>query len=101
MTARKVRRGRPSEGLTPVGARLTDDEAQMVRDIAALLKVSQNKGIRWAIRYAAQHASSTDDHTLCTRNSPCATATRGLTPGRQRDAATEGQLFITHTATLE
>jgi len=93
---------RPSDGITE-SARLamTPDEAQMAADIAAHLGTSRNRAIRWAIRYAWQHATSTTDHTVCTGTHPCASATRGLTApaGRQR-AAQAGQISITHEATL-
>lgn len=94
---------RKSEGLTAdLRLRLTGDEAQMARDIAAHLGTSQNRGMRWALRFAWQHATSTTDHTACPPNSPCASATRGLTPGRQRTAAaTPDQMMITHSATVE
>lgn len=94
---------RKSEGLTvALPARVQPDEAQMARDIAAHLGLSQNKAIRWALRHAWQHATSTTDHTACPPNSPCASATRGLTPGRQRAAtATPDQMTITHSATVE
>lgn len=93
--------GRPSEGLSEnVRVRATPDEAQMVRDIAAHLGLSQNKAARWALRFAWQHATSTTDHTTCPPNSPCAGATRGLT-GRQRAAADADQMTITHSATVE
>lgn len=94
---------RKSEGLTEdVRVRATPDEAQMARDIAAHLGTSQNRAARWALRYAWQHATSTTDHTACPPNSPCAAATRGLTPGRQRTpAAMQDQMTITHSATVE
>lgn len=106
MTRPKAGRGRPSEGLdnqfTP---RMTDDEAQMVRDIAAMLGTSQLRAIRWAVRYAHPHATSTTDHKTCPKNSPCASATLGISPsGRQRSASAtvpEGQALITHQATVE
>jgi hypothetical protein len=97
-------RGRPSEGLSEaLQARTTPDEAQMARDTAAQLGLSQNKALRWAIRYAWQHATSTTDHSTCPPNSPCAGATRGLTPGRQHAAAARNtdQMTITHSATVE
>lgn len=98
-------RGRPSDGLTDdIRVRATADEAQMLRDIAAHLGLSQNRASRWAYRVAWQHATSTTDHSTCPPNSPCAAATRGLTPpkGRQRSAAgTSDQLTITHSATVE
>lgn len=86
MTARKPQRGRPSEGLVQLrGPRVLPDEAQMARDIATELGTSQSRALRWAIRYAYQHILSTTDHTKCPKDSPCAGATRGLTPkGRQR-----------------
>lgn len=97
-----ARRGRPSDGLTnSMHVRSTPDEAQMARDIAAQMGLSQNRGLRWAIRFAWQHATSTTDHKACPPNSPCASATRGLTPGRQRAAATPDQMIITHSATVE
>lgn len=93
---------RPSEGLTAsLPARVQPDEAQMARDIASQLSLSQNKAIRWALRFAWQHATSTTDHTTCPPNSPCAGATRGLLPGRQRAAAAPDQMSITHSATVE
>lgn len=94
--------GRPSDGLTDsTHVRSTADESQMVRDIAAQLELSKNKAIRWALRFAWQHATSTTDHTTCPPNSPCASATRGLAPGRQRAAADTDQMTITHSATVE
>lgn len=91
---------RVSEGLTEqIGPRLQPEELGMLRDIAALLKMSQNRAVRYAIRYAWQHATSTTDHTRCSGTHPCASATRGLTPGRQRAAQTSGQTTITHAAT--
>ena len=99
-----TRRGRPSDGLTDkLTVRSTSDEAQMARDIAAQLGMSQNRAARWAFRYAWQHATSTTDHTTCPPNSPCAAATRGLTPGRQRSATAvnDQQMTITHSATVE
>lgn len=94
---------RQSEGLThQIQTRGTADEAQMARDIAAQLGMSQNRGLRWALRFAWQHATSTTDHTTCPPNSPCAAATRGLTPGRQRTSlGSDDQLTITHSATVE
>lgn len=95
---------RKSDGTTEsVGSRVTPDEAQMIRDIAAQLgpKTSQNRAVRWAIRYAWQHATSTTDHKHCPGNSPCAGATRGLTTGRQRAPQNDGQTEITHQATME
>ena len=93
---------RQSEGLTAaLPSRVQPDEAQMARDIAAQLGVSQNKAVRWALRYAWQHATSTTDHKTCPPNSPCAGATRGLTGGRQRAAAAADQMTITHQATME
>lgn len=94
---------RKSEGLTAaLPARVQPDEAQMARDIAAQLGVSQNKAVRWALRYAWQHATSTTDHAACPPNSPCASATRGLTPGTKRPpAAAPDQMTITHSATVE
>lgn len=93
---------RPSDGITE-SARLamTPDEAQMAADIAAQLGMSRNRAIRWALRYAWQHATSTTDHRSCTGTHPCASATRGLTApaGRQR-AALQGQTTITHQATM-
>lgn len=72
----------------------------MLRDIAAQLGMSQNRAVRYAIRYAWQHATSTTDHTQCSGTHPCASATRGLTPGRQRPARQlDGQTTITHAAT--
>lgn len=57
----------------------------MVRDTAAQLGISQNKALRWLIRYGYQHIITTTDHTKCPKDSPCAGATRGLAPkGRQR-----------------
>lgn len=97
-------RGRPSEGLTnALSAKMTSDEAQMARDTAAQLGLSQNKALRWAIRYAWQHATSTTDHSTCPPNSPCTAAIRGLAPGRQHAAAArnDGQMTITHSATVE
>lgn len=98
-----ARAGRPSHGLTAqVNIRAQPDEAQMSRDIAAQLGTSQNQALRWAIRYAWQHATSTTDHSTCPPNSPCAGATRGLVPGRQHAAAArDDQLTITHSATVE
>jgi hypothetical protein len=94
---------RPSEGLTEdVRVRATPDEAQMARDIAAHLGTSQNKAARWALRYAWQHATSTTDHSACPANSLCASATRGLIPGKAaRDAGHADQMTITHSATVE
>lgn len=96
---------RKSEGLTQLGGRVTPDELQMVRDIAAYLGMSQNRAVRWAIRLAHQHATSTTDHQHCPRNSPCASSTLGVTPGgRKRSSAPavpDGQTLITHQATLE
>jgi hypothetical protein len=94
---------RQSEGTTEdVRVRATPDEAQMARDIAAHLGTSQNKAARWALRYAWQHATSTTDHKACPPNSPCASATRGLTPGAKRPpAAAPDQMTITHSATVE
>lgn len=94
---------RQSDGTTEdVRVRATPDEAQMVRDIAAQLNVSGNRAARWALRYAWQHATSTTDHGQCGPNSPCAGATRGIAPSRQRSAApTVDQLTITHSATVE
>lgn len=97
-------RGRPSHGLTKqVHIRSQPDEAQMVHDIAAQLGTSVNAAGRWAFRYAWQHATSTTDHSTCPPNSPCAGATRGITPGK---AARGGdvqpdQMTITHSATVE
>ena len=94
---------RKSEGLTvALPARVQPDEAQMARDIAAQLGTSQNKAVRWALRYAWQHATSTTDHSACPANSPCASATRGLTPGKAAHAAGHAdQMTITHSATVE
>ncbi len=93
---------RVDEGTTEgVRVRATPDEAQMLRDIAAHLGLSQNKAVRWSLRFAWQHATSTTDHTACPTNSPCASATRGLTPGRQRAAGMPDQMTITHSATVE
>lgn len=93
---------RQNEGLTQdVRVRATDDEAQMTQDIAAQLGTSKNRAMRWALRFAWQHATSTTDHSACPPNSPCASATRGLTPGRQRAAAAPDQMTITHSATVE
>ena len=95
---------RKSEGLSAdVRVRATPDEAQMARDIASQLGMSQNRAMRWVIRYAWQHATATTDHSTCPPSSPCAGATRGLTPGRQRPTAAviEGQTTITHTANVE
>lgn len=78
------------------------DEKQMAADIAAHLGVSRNRALRWAIRYAWQHATSTTDHTTCPAHSPCASATRGLTPGKAAPRPAGGdQLTITHSATVE
>lgn len=98
--------GRPGEGLSKqLTPRVTDDEAQMVRDVAALLGTSQQRAVRWAIRYAHQHATSTTDHQTCPKNSPCSAARLGITPGGKRrsapDTVPEGQTLITHTATVE
>ena len=71
----------------------------MLRDIAAQFGFSQNRAVRYAIRYAWQHATSTTDHTRCSGSHPCAGATRGLAPGRQRAAPPSGQTTITHAAT--
>lgn len=94
---------RVSEGLTEdVRVRATSEEAQMVRDIAAHLGLSQNKASRWALRVAWHHATSTDNHTACPPNSPCAAALRGITPGAKRPpAAAPDQMTITHSATVE
>lgn len=94
---------RRNEGLTEdVRVRATPDEAQMARDIAAHLGLSKNRATRWALRYAWQHATSTTNHTACPPNSPCAGATRGLTPGRQRTTSdAPDQMTITHSATVE
>lgn len=99
-----ARAGRPSHGLTEqLRLRVQPDEVQMGRDIAAHLGTSQNQAYRWAIRLAWQHATSTTDHSTCPPHSPCAGATRGLIPGRQRTAAApdDNQLTITHSATVE
>lgn len=100
-----MKRGRPSEGLTEnLGGRITGNEAQMLRDIAAQLGLnSKNRAVRWAIRYAWQHATSTTHHDTCGRNSTCASATLGITGGRQRTAphVDTGQMAITHEATME
>lgn len=97
-----ARAGRPSDGLTDSRhVRTTADESQMIRDIAAHMGLSLNKAARWAFRYAWQHATSTTDHKACPPNSPCASATRGMTPGQQRAAAAPDQLTITHSATVE
>lgn len=96
--------GRPSEGLTDnLGLRVQPEESQMVRDIAGQLGMSANRAVRWAIRYAHQHATSTTEHDQCPRISPCANATRGLRviAGRQRTPVAEGQTMITHTAPVE
>lgn len=96
---------RQSEGLTEqLQTRATPDERQMARDIAAQVGVSQNRALRWALRFAWQHARSTTDHTTCPPTSPCAAATRGVTPGRQRTPAgtsSHDQLTITHSATVK
>jgi hypothetical protein len=92
---------RKSEGLTAaLPSRVQPDEAQMAREIAAQLGFSQNKAVRWALRYAWQHATSMTDHKTCPVNSPCAGATRGLA-GRQRAAPDTDQMTITHQATME
>ena len=93
---------RKSEGLEiQFQTRAQPDELQMRKDIAAHMGMSLNKAMRWALRYAWQHATSTTNHQTCPPNSPCAGATRGLTPGRQRAAAPVDQLSITHSATVE
>ncbi len=96
---------RESEGLThQLGPRVTADENQMLRDVAAHMGLSLNKAVRWAIRYSWAHATSTTDHSSCTGTSTCAGATAGLTGGRQRTTPQEGkhdQLMITHQATVE
>lgn len=92
---------RKNEGLIDVRVRATPDEAQMVRDIASHLGMSQSRSVRWAIRYAWAHATSTTDHSACGSNSTCAGAVTGVTPGnRQRTAPDAGQLTI-HQATVE
>ena len=93
---------RKDEGLFPLGNRATEAERQMIRDTAAHLGISQNRAVRWAIRYAWAHATSTTDHTTCGSNSTCAGAVTGTTPGnRQRAAPHADQLTITHEATVE
>lgn len=95
---------RTSEGLThDLRVRATPDEAQMAADIAAHLGTSGNRAVRWAIRLAWQHATSTTDHQHCPTNSPCANATRGLSApaGRHRTPVQDGQTVITHEATVE
>lgn len=98
-----ARPGRPSDGLTAqVRIRTQPDESQMARDIAAHLGLSGNRAMRWAIRYAWQHATGTTDHTTCPAHSPCAHATRGLTPGKSSARPAAGdQMTITHSATVE
>lgn len=98
---------RPSDGTTvDLRTRVTPDEAQMAADIAAILGTSGNRAIRWAIRVAWQHATSTTQHQQqCTGNSTCASATRAISgKGRQRAPRTsttpEGQTLITHQATM-
>jgi hypothetical protein len=96
-----ARPGRPSDGtITQLQVRSQPDEAQMARDIAAHLGTSQNKALRWAIRYAWQHATSTTDHTTCPAHSPCAGATRGLS-GKAAPRPAGDQMTITHSATVE
>lgn len=92
---------RKSEGLHPLPARVQPDEAQMARDIAGHLGLSRNRAMRWALRYAWQHATSTTDHSACPVNSPCASATRGIAPGKTSARPAGDQLAITHSATVE
>ena len=93
---------RENEGLElQFQTRAQPDEVQMRADIAAQLGMSLNKATRWALRYAWAHATSTTNHQTCPSNSPCAGATRGIYPGRQRATAPVDQLTITHSATVE
>jgi hypothetical protein len=92
---------RKSEGLRPLPARVQPDEVQMARDIAGHLGVSQNRAVRWALRYAWQHATSTTDHTTCPAHSPCASATRGTAPGKAAPRPAGDQMTISHAATVE
>lgn len=92
---------RKDEGLVSLGNRATADEKQMTRDIAAHLGISQNRAMRWAIRYAWAHATSTTDHTTCGGTSTCAGAVAGTTPGNRQRTAPRDQLTITHQATVE
>lgn len=76
---------RLDEGTTSnLHTRATPEEAQMLGDIAKRLGLSANKGARWAIRFAYEHAVSTTDHTNCAGTSPCANATQGIRPGTPR-----------------
>lgn len=98
---------RVREGTTEdVRVRATPDEAQMAADIAAHLGLSKNKAARWALRFAWQHATSTTDHSMCPRNSPCAAAIGGVTTApraaRRTPSGTQhDQLSITHSATVK
>lgn len=72
---------RRTEGTTTgINLRVTPEEEQMARQIAERHGMSRNSGVRWAIRFAVEHAISTTDHTHCAGTSPCAEATQGLTP---------------------
>lgn len=95
---------RANEGLTEqLGPRITPEELQFLVEISKYLgKISNNRGLRYAIRYAHQHATSTTDHTKCLPHSPCAAALRGLDPAAARTGpALPGQTSLTHEATME
>lgn len=63
---------RRHEGLdASLGLRVTSDEAQMMKEIAAKLGMSQNRAARWMIRFAEDHVTNVEDHTLCPEESPC------------------------------
>lgn len=95
---------RQSDGITEqIGPRITPEELQMLVEVGQLLSTSSNRAIRYAIRVAWQHATSTEDHTQCPGNSPCAAAIRGISGVQRRTKPTvpEGQTLISHVATVE